>query len=84
MHNIEKIFNILHEKVKWKILCPDEKPKDEGLKHFHSENDLMDIAIMDFQEIEVDIFYPLKTPESQSFVGVFRGYKTGSLVRSSY
>lgn len=55
MHNVEKIFNILHEKVKWKVLCPDEKPKDEGLKHFHSENDLMDIAIMDFEEIEVDI-----------------------------
>lgn len=55
MHNVEKIFNILHEKVKWKVLCPDEKPKDEGLKHFHSENDLMNIAIMDFEEIEVDI-----------------------------
>lgn len=48
MHNVEKVFNISHEKVKWKVLCPDEKPKDEGLKHFHSENDLMDIAIMDF------------------------------------
>ena len=55
MHNVEKVFNISHEKVKWKVLCPDEKPKDEGLKHFHSENDLMDIAIMDFEEIEVDI-----------------------------
>ena len=55
MHNVDKIFNILHEKVKWKVLCPDEKPKDEGLKHFHSENDLMNIAIMDFEEIEVDI-----------------------------
>ena len=55
MHNVEKIYNILHEKVKWKVLCPDEKPKDEGLKHFHSENDLMDIAIMDFEKIEVDI-----------------------------
>ena len=55
MHNVEKIFNILHDKVKWKVLCPDEKPKDEGLKHFHSENDLMNIAIMDFEEIEVDI-----------------------------
>ena len=55
MHNVEKVFNISHEKVKWKVLCPDEKPKDEGLKHFHSENDLMDIAIMDFEKIEVDI-----------------------------
>ena len=55
MHNVEKVFNISHEKVKWKVLCPDEKPKDEGLKHFHSENDLMNIAIMDFEEIEVDI-----------------------------
>ena len=55
MHNVEKIYNILHEKVKWKVLCPGEKPKDEGLKHFHSENDLMDIAIMDFEKIEVDI-----------------------------
>lgn len=55
MYNVEKVFNISHEKVKWKVLCPDEKPKDEGLKHFHSENDLMDIAIMDFEEIEVDI-----------------------------
>ena len=55
MHNVEKVFNISHEKVIWKVLCPDEKPKDEGLKHFHSENDLMNIAIMDFEEIEVDI-----------------------------
>lgn len=68
MHNVEKIFNILHEKVKWKVLCPDEKPKDEGLKHFHSENDLMNIAIMDFEEIEVDI----ETTDKENVLSVDR------------
>ena len=28
------------------------------------------------------ILYPLKTPENQSFSGVFRGYKMGILTRN--
>ena len=85
MHNIERFFNILHEYVKRKVVCRDERPKDEGLEYFLSESDMIDIARMDFEKNEVGIETHRIDRKDSVKVGVKKIKKTHfqNIVRSS-